>query len=98
MKRRSRKEFSFKCRKDQCDLCCAQMGNLESSLHEEHFRRKTEARNKQVRDKEAVLARNGKVITLSLQTVLLAPNLKASAMYYKSKLACHNYTIFDLAT
>ena len=39
-----------------------------------------------------------KVVTVDLQAILLCPLLKASALYYRTKLAYHNYTIFDLAT
>lgn len=37
-------------------------------------------------------------MTMDLEAVLLAPRLNASAIYYKTKLACHNFTIYDLAT
>ncbi|XP_060081331.1 calcium-activated chloride channel regulator 4A-like [Ylistrum balloti] len=35
---------------------------------------------------------------MDLQCVLLSPRLQASALYYKTKLACHNFTLYDLAT
>jgi len=35
---------------------------------------------------------------MDLEAVLLAPKLNASALYYKTKLASHNFTIYDLAT
>lgn len=41
---------------------------------------------------------NIKVITMDLQAVLLCPSLKASALYYKTKLSCHNFTIYDMKT
>lgn len=39
-----------------------------------------------------------KVLCVDVQRVLLAPSLKALALYYKTKLQTHNYTIFDLAS
>jgi hypothetical protein len=33
---------------------------------------------------------------MDLQAVLLAPKTNVSAMYYKTKLAVHNMTFFDL--
>ena len=36
------------------------------------------------------------VLTMDLQAVLLAPVLNASTLYYKTKLTCHNFTLFDL--
>ncbi|WAR05978.1 LOW QUALITY PROTEIN: hypothetical protein MAR_021347, partial [Mya arenaria] len=38
-----------------------------------------------------------KVITMDLQAVLLCPKLQASALYYHTKLACHNFTIMDIS-
>lgn len=38
------------------------------------------------------------VFTMDLQSVLLAPRLQASALYYKTKLCMHNCTLFDLKT
>ena len=35
---------------------------------------------------------------MDLQCVLVAPSLNASAFYYKTKLAVHNFTIYYLAT
>ncbi|GFO24067.1 hypothetical protein PoB_005057200 [Plakobranchus ocellatus] len=51
-------------------------------------------------DKKRAAESNGrlKVITMDLQTVLLAPALKASALYYRTKLCVHNFTIFDCTT
>lgn len=33
---------------------------------------------------------------MDLQSVLLAPKLEASAIYYKQKLQIHNFTVFEL--
>lgn len=38
------------------------------------------------------------VFTMDLEAVLLSPALKASAVYYKTKLAVHNFTLFNLAS
>lgn len=89
----------FQPKKDQCDICCAhETNNLDDNMYAEHIQRKTEVREEKARDQDDALGDNGKVITLDLQAVPLAPNLKVSAMYYKTKLACHNYTLYDLAT
>lgn len=34
---------------------------------------------------------------MDLEAVMLCPLLKASALYYKTKLAVHNFTVFNLA-
>lgn len=36
------------------------------------------------------------VLTIDLQNILIAPPIKASVMYYKSKLVVHNFAILDL--
>ncbi|ESO87064.1 hypothetical protein LOTGIDRAFT_154553 [Lottia gigantea] len=90
----------FRPKKDQCDVCCAfENQNLTKDVYDNHIQRKADARLSKVQDKlvdendESV-----KVLTMDLQAVLLSPRLQASAMYYKTKLACHNFTIYDLAT
>ncbi|GFN94154.1 hypothetical protein PoB_002066000 [Plakobranchus ocellatus] len=35
---------------------------------------------------------------MDLQSVLLCPRTNASALYYKTKLRIHNFTIYDLIT
>ncbi|WAR21214.1 hypothetical protein MAR_015188 [Mya arenaria] len=42
--------------------------------------------------------RQKKVITMDLQSLLLCPKLEASCLFYKTKLCCHNFTLFDLST
>ena len=31
-----------------------------------------------------------------LQSLLICPRLEASSLYYKMKLSCHNFTLFDI--
>lgn len=60
-----------------------------------HILRKNEARGSKENDKhltdDSVL-----VLTVDVQAVLLSPMLNASSLYYKTKLAVHNYTIYNL--
>ncbi|ESO93016.1 hypothetical protein LOTGIDRAFT_162041 [Lottia gigantea] len=90
----------FRPKKDQCDVCCAfENQNLTKDVSDNHIQRKADARLSKVQDK--LVAENDesvKVLTMDLQAVLSSPRLQASAMYYKTKLACHNFTIYDLAT
>ena len=37
------------------------------------------------------------VLTMDLQVVLLAPRVFANANYYKNKLCCHDFTIYNLS-
>ncbi|CAC5412573.1 unnamed protein product [Mytilus coruscus] len=74
----------FQPRKDQCDTCCGyEAANIDKVIYDQHIVKKEAARA---------------VITLDLQALLMCPLLKASAMYYKTKLSCHNFTIFDMKT
>lgn len=90
----------YQPKKDQCDICCSyESNNISDEEYNEHIVRKDAARNEKCLDKEAATHNESlKVITVDLQAVLLSPLLKASSMYYKTKLSCHNFTIYDLIT
>jgi hypothetical protein len=87
--------------KDQCDTCVGHAsGNVPDDEWIAHVARKDQARNSKQHDKEQAKEHNSTTLVccMDLQAVLLAPYLKASALYYKTKLAVHNFTIFNLAT
>jgi hypothetical protein len=89
----------YKPKKDQCDLCVGfKAKTVQQDVYDEHIKRKKEAQDSKTLDKEE--CRNGKlkVITMDLQSLLLCPKLEASCMFYKTKLCCHNFTIFDLSS
>ena len=83
-------------RKDQCDTCCEyKTGNLSQEEYAAHIIKKDEAHTAKKAAKEQ--ASGGTVVvTMDLQSVLLAPRLRASAVYYKQKLQLHNFTIYRL--
>ena len=88
-------------KKDQCDLCCSyEEGNLADEEYQIHVSRKEESRKEKASDKEIAIKSNGEIVllTVDVQAVLIAPFLKASALYYKTKLACHNYTVYNMVT
>lgn len=82
-------------RKDQCDTCCSyKTGNISQQEYENHIKKKNEAREAKKNaidsaDEETI------VITVDVQSVLLAPKLLASSLYYKMKLQCHNFTVYN---
>lgn len=90
----------FKHRKDQCNVCLSyKYGNCTQEAYDEHIQRKQEAQEEKKLDKR--LAEDDDqvlVVTVDLQQVLLAPKLFANASYFKTKLCCHNFTVYDLAT
>lgn len=90
----------YKPKKDLCDTCCGhEAGTVDDTEYSEHIKRKDEARASKAADKsQAIADGNIKVITVDLQSLLVCPKLNASALYYKMKLSCHNYTVYDLVT
>jgi len=89
----------FQPKNDQCDICCGfNAGNVSEGDWQEHTLRKDRARSEKSSDK--VLASNEEfyVLTMDLESVKLAPMLKASALYYKTKLCVHNFTVYNLGS
>lgn len=85
-------------RKDQCDTCCSfKAGKISQIEYDDHIIKKNEARQAK---KHAIESANENVvvITVDVQSVLLAPKLLASSLYYKLKLQCHNFTVYDCKT
>lgn len=85
----------FRPKKDQCDLCISfKAGNSAEEVFKKHIERKHAAREEKTKDKENAIH----VFTMDLQSTLLSPMLKASAIYYKKKLVVHNFTLYNLKT
>lgn len=85
-----------KPRKDQCDICCSwKTGNISEEDYNTHIKKKNEAEIAK-RDAKESMSEEKLVVTMDLQSVLLAPKLEASAVYYKQKLQIHNFTVFAL--
>jgi hypothetical protein len=70
--------------------------NLDQEEWEKHNQKKIRARSEKDSDKQKAESGTCHVITVDLQAVKLSPQSKASALYYRTKLCCHNYTIYDL--
>lgn len=88
----------FHPRKDQCDTCFKfKNGNLSEEEYKDHIIRKDRARSEKERDKNEAIEGKVFVITMDVQLVKLSPQLPASAPYYKTKLCCHNFTVYNLA-
>lgn len=89
----------FQPKKDACDQCCAhKAGNMSDEQYIKHIELKDLARTEKALDKEAAQKGTIHVLTADLQAVKLCPSLNASALYFKTKLAVHNYTIYNLGT
>ena len=75
------------------------LGHLSDVDYQAHQLKKEEARAEKTRDKDDASRDITKLVfTMDLQAVLLAPKLKASASFYKTKLAVHNFPLYNLAT
>lgn len=87
----------FKPRKDQCDICVAhKVGNVSLDKFDSH--RKNVHRASKEKELDVKAAKSGLIILLCMDTeaVVLCPRCKASALYYKSKLQLHNFTIYNI--
>ncbi|CAL8094746.1 unnamed protein product [Orchesella dallaii] len=89
----------FRPKKDKCDVCCRfEAGNLAVEEWRAHITKKDEARSAKDRDKQDSIDGICHALVLDVQAVKLSPMITASAMYYKTKLMVHNYSIFNLKT
>lgn len=88
----------YQPKKDQCNTCCAfKAGNLSDEEWQHHLLQKEEARSEKATDKSSENEKT-MVLCMDLQALLLCPKLSASALYYKTKLAVHNFTVYDMSS
>lgn len=88
-------------KKDCCDLCEGfKYGHISQNDYDIHQKRKFDARDAKNLSKEHAINNPDKYasLTMDVQAVKLAPFIRASSMYYKTKLCVHNFTIFNQAT
>ncbi|KAF4514107.1 UNVERIFIED_CONTAM: hypothetical protein B566_EDAN019077 [Ephemera danica] len=95
---RRQKLSIFRPRKDQCERCVQfKAGNLSKEEMDKHLQRKDEARASKTKDKEDA-DNEVLVLTVDVQAVHYCPKCNASALYYRTKLAMHNYCTYDIKT
>ncbi|KAF2887873.1 hypothetical protein ILUMI_18300, partial [Ignelater luminosus] len=88
----------FQPRKDQCDLCFSyKQVNVEGNQYQEQINQKNRARQKKCKDNDSALSGEICAYTMDVQAVQLVPSLQAGIIYFKQKLACHNFTIYSLS-
>ncbi|KAL7861050.1 hypothetical protein AOLI_G00173990 [Acnodon oligacanthus] len=81
---------------NQFDTCCSNEGHAEDEAQLNHCLIKEEACEEK---EEENTADDGKMVPcMDLQTFLLFQKLKASSLYYKTKLALHNLTLYNMAS
>lgn len=84
-------------KKDRCDTCVShEAGNLTEDEWLLHINQKNRAREEKSADKNRAIQNECITLCMDLQSVKLAPNISASAIFFKTKLCCYNFTIYDL--
>ena len=74
------------------------MGQINQDLYNNHIVTKNSAQEEKLRDKNNAEENNIYCFTMDVQALKLCPVLQASALYYKSRLQVHNFTILNTAT
>lgn len=89
----------YTLKKDMCDICSGhKTGNISISDYEEHTKRKNRARLEKETDKKKATSGEFILLSMDLESVKVCPWLTASALYFKTKLTCHNFTVYDLVS
>ncbi|KAG4067983.1 hypothetical protein HA402_010669, partial [Bradysia odoriphaga] len=89
----------FRPRKDQCDTCVGfKSKQVSEAKYVLHVERQKRAKGEKKFDKEAALNFGRHVFTGDTQAVKLSPDVNATAIYYKTRLQLHNYTIYNLVS
>ncbi|KAL7373856.1 hypothetical protein ABVT39_016135 [Epinephelus coioides] len=91
-KRRRMRGQSYVGRKNK-ETVLKEAGNINADTWEEHCLKK----DMKQQDKEEA-GEKTLLVCMDLQGLLLCPKLQASALYYKTKLSIHNFTIFDMVS
>lgn len=83
----------FQPKKDACDLCEKyKTKNVSEEEYRLHIQKKESARREKENDKNS----EKEVFTMDLQAVQLCPKSNVSSLYFKTKLAVHNFTGYDI--
>lgn len=89
----------FQPRKDQCDTCQSfKVKQVTEEVYNKHIKNKELAQQQKRVDKLNAIDNKCHAISMDMQAVKLSPMLQTSALYYKTKLMVHNFTIYDLRT
>lgn len=84
-------------RKDFCDTCFSfKNKNISEEVYSLHLLEKNRAREEKLSDK--LNAKSGKIksFTVDVQAVQMIPFLPAGSLYFKQKLKCHQFTVYNI--
>lgn len=88
----------FKPRKDQCDLCVSyRTSQVSQKDYDLHIEREKRAKAEKAFDKRAAEEKRRHTFTMDVQAVKLSPDINASAIFFKTRLQAHNFTMYNLA-
>jgi hypothetical protein len=86
-------------KKDRCDVCIQhEVGQISDEARNSHIKLKNRARLEKSNDKILAERKQCRVLTMDVEAVKVSPFIQASAAYFRMKLCCHNFTIYDLAS
>lgn len=90
----------YQPKKDQCNKCYEyKVKNISDEEYKIHVAKKDMARLVKNTDKKRALSGEIHMFCMDLQAVKLCPALKSNnGIYYKTKLANHNFTMYNMAT
>lgn len=88
----------FQPRKDFCDTCFAfKKKNISTEEYNDHVKEKDRARDEKDQDKIKAIAGQIQAFTVDVQAVQMIPHLPTGALYFKQKLKCHQFTVYNIA-
>ena len=92
-------------KKDKCDVRCSfEVNQIDKETYDRHIAKKNRAREEKNNEKgnlnkdKTVKVIRHHLLTMDVQAVKISPCLYFSALYYKTKLNCHNFTVYNLST
>lgn len=89
----------LKLEKDKCDLCHShEIGLTSDEEWQIHRTNVDRAREELKRDNDNAELNECIVFSMDLKAVKVCPFVQASAIFYKTKLCCHNFTVYNNKT
>ncbi|KAF4532542.1 hypothetical protein B566_EDAN010834 [Ephemera danica] len=84
-------------RKDQCEFCYSyETGQVSKEKYDEHIQKKKDARSEMQKSYESSEEKG--CFSMDVQATKTCPKSQLSSTFYKTKLQCHNFTIYNNKT
>lgn len=83
---------------DQCNLCIAhEQGNLNEVVWKQHIQLKERNKTRKEKPQEKSRTQGGNYDNNEFTSCEDSITFKCKAIYFKTKLSCHNFTIYRVA-